>query len=476
MDNSQNFMQAALDGFKTVDGIFRQRRLDQIREEDRALGRIRAEAELKRDATNDAFLDEERAQKRSQWARESRAYRLNAIKAKVKAGGPEALTPEELADINAATKEQLTAIAQINSDIPLALKGDEGAKTRLLKNIGTADEARFTLGGTRYGRPTGIYGAPNTPGGFIVTGEFAEYKRDEKGNIVTDEKGNPVIDPATLRTNKPLTVGKSTDPNDPVNVYQIKDIMPKMLEKGKLLAAVQAELAGIGDATAIKEVDAENQRGAFMSILSSKATEEEKIKSLVGAGMDPAVAIKAVKDLHPEDKELGLADFGHGQKIFTNGPKKGQIVKVPVAPRASGGEGGSGAKALVKDIADMEKTITSNYIVEGSRLASGEIKQAATALVLASPQYGLGEILYQRDDQGRIRTDRMGVYIPNNILALSSSRPDPVRSPQAYNRWASHVHQVAKEKKAAINVPNIGALTAKKDISAAEAIQARRRY
>lgn len=477
MDNSQNFMQAALDGFKTVDGIFRQKRFDQMQEEDRALGRIRAEAELKRDAASDAFTSEERTQKRNQWARENKVLKLKEIEASIKAGAEP--TPEQLKLIMDDADAKLTSIAQINQDIPLALQGDKEAQTRLVRNIGVVDEARFTLGGTRYGKPTAIFGVPGVPGGFAIQGEFAEYQRDKAGNIVRDKDGTPLIDPATLR-NAPLTTGKSSNPDDPVNIYQIKDIMPKMLEKGKMIAAVRAKLAGLGDAGAMQEIENENKRNAFSSILASKASEEEKIKSLVDAGIDPAAAIKAVKDLRPEDEELALADFGYGQKIYTKGPKKGQVVRVPVVPRATGGSGGGSgggdAKALTKDIADMEKTILNNYIVEGHRLATGEIKKAATAMVLASPEYGLGEILYQRDSQGRVRTDRMGVYIPNNILALSPGRPDPVRSPQAYNRWASHAHRIAKEKNAAINVPNIGALTPKKDISASEAIQARRRY
>lgn len=477
---SDNPIQAGIETFQAVDEIFRARRRDKLLEESRALDLVDREARIKRDASNDAFQAEERTQKRNQWARENKAYKLKEIEAKTKAG--QELTPDELQMVSDSTDAQLTAIAHLHNDVPLSLKGDKEAQARLIKNIGVIDEGRFTLGGTRYGKPTAIYGAPNVPGGFVIQGEFAEFQRDKNGNIVRDEQGNPVIDPATLR-NAPLTTGKSSDPNDPVNVYQLKDIMPKILEKGKMLNAVRAKLAGLGDAGAMKEIDDENKReGALDALSGFEGKEKEAIEKLVRGGTDLVTAINSVKAMRPEKEEgIDFKEYGHGQIMFTKGPRKGQVARVPVKPTGGGsgdGSGGSGggAKQLAKDIENMKKLLHTNYKIDGQWLASGAVDEAAAAMVMSSPEYGLGQILYQRDAKGRIRGDRQGVYIPNEFLRNASAAPDPSRNPAGYNRWASNLRDHVKKAGYAIDVPSTAGLELRRDLSTSEAIAERRGY
>ncbi len=486
---SDNPIQAGIETFQAVDNIFRQRRRDKLIEEGRALDLVDREARLNRDASNDAFQAEERTQKRNQWTRENKAYKLKEIEAKTKAG--QELTPDELQMVLGSTDEQLAAISQLHNDVPLALKGDKEAQARLIKNIGIIDEGRFTLGGTRYGKPTAIYGAPNVPGGFIIQGEFAEFQRDKDGNIVRDEQGNPVIDPATLR-NAPLTTGKSSDPNDPVNVYQIKDIMPKILEKGAQLNAVRAKLAGLGDAGAMKEIDDEAKReGALDALSGFEGKEKEAIEKLVRGNTDLVTAINSVKAMRPE-KEAALTwrdnvlIKGRPYQVAYN--SKGDAVQmVPqyVKPTGggSGGSGGGngsgaagGAKQLTKDIENMKKLIHTNYKVDGQWLASGGVEKVAAAMVMASPEYGLGQILYQRDAKGRIRPDRQGVYIPNEFLRNAGAAPDPSRNPAGYNRWASNLRDHVKKAGYAIDVPSTAGLELRRDLSTSEAIAERRGY
>lgn len=272
-----NLVTEAIQGYSMMDNIFRQKRLDAESREDREYNR-------QRQRRSDDFADEQHQRQRDEWDRMDKTRRLHGLLAKVKSGGE--LAPEELAQVTSDVDTYLGAVAQLHNDVPAAISGDKEASQRLLSHINTIDNERFTLGGQRYGKPVALKQVE--PGKFIIEGEFADFMRSDNGTVIVGKDGKPMIDESTRRV-APLTKGKSADPNDPVNIYTLNEIMPKILEKGKALSEIRAQLASLGDPTAIKEsgeiADAQSAAKAYRVLAEDPENKHSKKKLVALASM-----------------------------------------------------------------------------------------------------------------------------------------------------------------------------------------------
>lgn len=256
-----NPVMEAIKGYKIVDDIFRQKRLDEEGLQERALQR---ERQTRQDEMQQKLYERQEAD----WKRIDDTRYLQGIAAKLKTGA--APSPTEVQRVNELTGGYLDAVAALHNDIPAAIKGDKEATARLVDHINVLDSERFTKGGTRYGRPIAIYPAKDVPGGFYLEGEFAEFKKGKNGEILTGKDGRPIIDESTRRR-APLTEGKSSDPNDPVKVYTLNGVMPKILQKAKALEGIRAKLVEFGDQAAAKEIEDTSRATAAATHLKALA-------------------------------------------------------------------------------------------------------------------------------------------------------------------------------------------------------------
>lgn len=292
----------AIQSYKAVDDIYRQKRRDKQDAEDREYTRALQARALERQEEADTWQREERDYVRESRAREKRLRALNSAYARIQAGEPPTESDRTLAleGIN----DFLDASGQLHNDVPAALKGDREATARVLDHMARVDANRFTLQGTRYGRPVALYPAPGKPGAFVVEGEFADYARDAEGNVILDDNGDPMVDDKTRRR-APLTKGKSSDPNDEVNVYTISDVMPKILEKAKVLEQIRTQLIAEGDKGAAQDQRRERIASAIdPSRFGDSFTQQEvgAYKSMVEAGADPEKSIEFLKAIRPAKK------------------------------------------------------------------------------------------------------------------------------------------------------------------------------
>jgi hypothetical protein len=150
-------------------------------------------------------------------------------------------------------QEYLDSVKLVHDDIPAAIQGDKEAYGRLMKNVDPLLRDRLSLGGKREYKDINF--VPAGGGKLAIQATFQKKLPGPVDAYATNEEGKPVFDDRPA----PLTKNASSDPNDPVNLYSIGEIMPKILQTTKMLKGlgrlVELGRAGEGSTTALKAIE-----------------------------------------------------------------------------------------------------------------------------------------------------------------------------------------------------------------------------
>ena len=206
-------------------------------------------------------------------------------------------------------KEYLDSVEMLHQHIPAALKGDKEAYGKVLEHFDPIIRDRLSLNGQRAYKDMRIL--PAQDGKFVIEAMFQKPKmeigeggipevvKDKDGKPVyeTDEKGQPVYDDKPA----PLTKDASSRADDPVNLYSIGEVMPKVLKSATMLKGLdrlmELERAAKGAPDAIKDIDtkrsATKTAAAFRTFGSERITPEnaaEKAAKAYETAEDPSRA------------------------------------------------------------------------------------------------------------------------------------------------------------------------------------------
>ncbi|MFZ4856130.1 MAG: hypothetical protein ACOYL3_07010 [Desulfuromonadaceae bacterium] len=247
-------VQSAITAFKDVDGIFRQSRLDKERLDQQKFQNDMATAQDQRAQETQGMQRESHKLQIDQDARQRQQETLQALRYKLTTD-PATLTEEDFQIMSKDPKisryltqpdmivRDLKVTADLHNDVPkllgvpklLAEAPDEASKQALIKDSGEAKK-RIMGGLTLLGKDRLVANPENSDG------EIQNLLMTEKGLVIegrfTKKDGKSVV--------APLTEGRSSNGEDPVNFYNIKDIMTNITGNAKMLAGLKTALESRG--------------------------------------------------------------------------------------------------------------------------------------------------------------------------------------------------------------------------------------
>lgn len=268
-------VQSAISAFKDVDGVFRQDRLDKERVDQQKFQNNLATGQDQRAAESHGLVMQQDARQRQQEGIQSLRYKLST--------DPTSLTEDDFQVMSKDPKlskyltqpdlivRDIGITADLHNDVPkligvpklISEAPDDASKQALVTDAADAKK-RIMTGLTLLGKDRLVANPENTdgevqnllmtPNGLVIEGRF------------TKKDGKEVV--------APLTEGKSSGPDDPVNFYNIKDIMTNITSNAKMLSglktALEARGVELGDKTLIDKAEATSKGHAAAKVLEDE--------------------------------------------------------------------------------------------------------------------------------------------------------------------------------------------------------------
>lgn len=273
-------VQSAIAAYKGVDDIFRQDRLDEERKQQQAF------------QNNLALTQDKRAQESHQLQMDKvdRQQKLQAVQSlRYRLASKAPLTDEDLEILEQdpivskylknpkLIDEALQATAELHVKIP-ALLQDKPAPTQTTEEFMQARmKAKQDLLKNVNMLPT----VPERLGRSGKKGEIGEFFTTENGLVVEkqyQENGKTV--------KVPLTENASTDPNDKIKFYGIKDVMTKITNNAKMLdglkAALEARSVELGDTRLLEDAEKKAKTLDQVTALASSESFKKALKGTYG--------------------------------------------------------------------------------------------------------------------------------------------------------------------------------------------------
>lgn len=270
-------IQSAIAAYKGVDDIFRQGRLDDERKQQQQF------------QNNLALSQDQRAQQSHQLQMDKvdRQQKLAAVQSlRYRLANKEALTDVDMEilsqdpilskyfDDPKLIDEALLATGRLHSNIPKLLQ-DRPAPTQDAKEwIKARMDAKLSIIDDANKLPTVAerLAKSGTPG------KIGDFLMHEKGLVI--EKKYKEGDKEIVA---PLTQNASKDPNDPVNFYNIKDVMTKITTNAKMLdglkTALEARSVELGDTKLLEDAE---KKAKTLNVVTALASTDSFKKNLGG--------------------------------------------------------------------------------------------------------------------------------------------------------------------------------------------------
>jgi glucan-binding YG repeat protein len=268
-------VQSAISAFKDVDGVFRQDRLDKERLDQQQFQNQMLTNQDQRAAESHQIQVQADSRARKLETVNALRYKLTTDPSTVTDGDLQLLSQDPKLNKYITQPDlivrDLKATADLHVDVPkligvpelISKAPDQTVKEALVKS---AKESK-----------------KNIMSNLSVLGEDRlaanpENKKGEVSDLLMHENGLVIEGRFTKQDGKevvaPLTAGKSSDPNDPINFYNVKDIMTNITSNAKMLAglktALEARGVELGDKKALDEAETRNRGKAAATVLEAE--------------------------------------------------------------------------------------------------------------------------------------------------------------------------------------------------------------
>lgn len=279
-------VQSAITAYKSVNDIFREDRLDKERREQQQFTNDLALDQNKRAQESHALQIEQVDKQKKLEVIQSLRFKLTEDPLSISADDFQILSQDPKLSRFIMNPElinqNLKATADLHADVPKlidpkfdgkdasSIKERQKAKENTLANLTLLTKDRLLQNSEN--KDAKISDLLMHSNGLVIEGEFEK------------QDGSKVI--------RPLTAGASSGPDDPVNFYNIKDVMSNITGNAKMLAGLKTALEArgieLGDKTAIDRMDKREER---QKIKAETDPIIESLKKSIPAGYENQVAM-----------------------------------------------------------------------------------------------------------------------------------------------------------------------------------------